>query len=92
MAETRNAAGTARGDRDAVIYIPRYGYRDGVSGTNEPTKNHPLAPTRATRIISRVVTKSRTLDNVAWSYEDPTMPWPRSKVILAFYQLPESPP
>ena len=86
LAETRNALELREGDHDAVIYIPR---SDIAMAFLDKTDKTTHCPHKGDAHYFSVVTKSRTWENVAWSYEDPSEDVAEIKGHLAFYQLPE---
>ena len=86
LAETKDALELREGDRDAVIYIPR---SDIAMAFLDKTDKTTHCPHKGDATYYSVVTKSRTLQNVAWSYEDPNDQVAEIKGHLAFYNLPE---
>ncbi|MFT6091192.1 DUF427 domain-containing protein [Sulfitobacter sp.] len=86
LAETKDALELREGDRDAVIYIPR---GDIAMAFLDKTDKTTHCPHKGDATYYSVVTKSRTLQNVAWSYEDPSDQAAEIKGYLAFYNLPE---
>lgn len=86
LAETKNALELREGDMDAVIYIPR---EDIAMAFLDKTKKTTHCPYKGDATYYSVVTKSRTLQNVAWSYENPNDAVAGIKGYLAFYNLPE---
>ncbi|MBW4960494.1 DUF427 domain-containing protein [Sulfitobacter sp. CW3] len=86
LAETKDALELREGDRDAVIYIPR---GDIAMAFLDKTDKTTHCPHKGDATYYSVVTKSRTLQNVAWSYEDPSDQAAEIKGHLAFYNLPE---
>tara|TARA_R110000787_G_scaffold22275_4_gene64844 strand:+ start:5776 stop:6120 length:345 start_codon:yes stop_codon:yes gene_type:complete len=86
IAETKNALELHEGDRDAVIYIPQ---GDVAMAFLDKTAMTTHCPYKGDANYFSVVTKSRTLENVAWTYEDPNAAVAEIKGHLAFYQLPE---
>lgn len=86
LAETKNALELREGDMRAVIYIPREDIAMAfLDGTDKTTH----CPFKGDATYFSVVTKSRTLDNVAWSYENPNDAVAEIKGHLAFHQIPE---
>lgn len=86
LAETKNALELREGDLNAVIYIPR---DDIAMAFLDKTDKTTHCPDKGDANYYSVVTKSRTLENVAWSYENPTAAAAGIKGYLAFYNLPE---
>ncbi|MEM5519928.1 DUF427 domain-containing protein [Sulfitobacter sp. AS59] len=86
LAETKNALELREGDMNAVIYIPR---SDIAMAFLDKTDKTTHCPHKGDATYYSVVTKSRTLQNVAWSYEDPSDQVAEIKGHLAFYNLPE---
>jgi uncharacterized protein (DUF427 family) len=86
LAETKNALELREGDMNAVIYIPR---GDIAMAFLDKTDKTTHCPHKGDATYYSVVTKSRTLQNVAWSYEDPSDQVAEIKGHLAFYNLPE---
>ena len=82
LAETKNALELREGDMAAVIYIPR---EDIAMAFLDKTEKTTHCPHRGDASYYSVVTKSRTLNNVAWSYEDPNDAVAGIKGHLAFY-------
>ncbi|THF89623.1 MAG: DUF427 domain-containing protein, partial [Sulfitobacter sp. SK025] len=82
----KNALELREGDRDAVIYIPQ---GDVAMAFLDKTAMTTHCPYKGDANYFSVVTKSRTLENVAWTYEDPNAAVAEIKGHLAFYQLPE---
>ncbi len=86
LAETRNALELREGDRDAVIFFPR---EDIAMAFLDKTDKTTHCPFKGDASYFSVVTKSRTLNNVALSYEDPNDPVVEIKGHLAFHDVPE---
>ncbi|SFS71894.1 Uncharacterized conserved protein, DUF427 family [Sulfitobacter marinus] len=86
LAETKNALKLREGDRDEVIYIPR---GDIAMAFLDKTDKITHCPHKGDATYYSVVTKSRTLQNVAWSYENPSDQVAEIKGHLAFYNMPE---
>ncbi len=83
IAETKNALELREGDMDAVIYIPR---DDIAMAFLDKTAKTTHCPHKGDAHYYSVVTKSRTLENVAWSYEDPSEGVAEISGHLAFYR------
>ena len=82
LAETADALELIEGDRAPVIYFPR---DDIAMAFLDATDKTSHCPHKGDASYFSVVTKSTTLENVAWSYEDPTENAARIKGYLAFY-------
>jgi uncharacterized protein (DUF427 family) len=82
LGESSEALELTEGDYPPVIYFPR----DGIAmAFLDPTEKSTHCPHKGDASYYSVVTKSRTLSNVAWSYEDPLPGMERIKDHLAFY-------
>lgn len=86
LAETPDALELREGDMPAVIYIPR---DDIAMAFLDKTSKTTHCPHKGDATYYSVVTKSRTLDNVAWSYEDPSDNVAEIKGHLAFHNVDE---
>lgn len=82
LAETKNALGLSEGSYDEVIYFPR----DDIAMAFLDTSDHSThCPHKGDASYFSIVTKSQTLQNAAWSYEDPSEAVARIKDHIAFY-------
>jgi uncharacterized protein (DUF427 family) len=82
LGESGDALELVEGDYPPVIYFPR---SDIAMAFLDPTAMTSQCPHKGTASYFSVVTKSTTLKNVAWSYEDPKAEVARIKDHLAFY-------
>lgn len=82
LAETGNALELSEGDHPPVIYFPREDVAMAfLDESDQTTKSAHLG--RASYF--HIVTKSRTLENAAWSYEDPNKEVAEIRGHLAFH-------
>ncbi|APE43068.1 hypothetical protein BOO69_06290 [Sulfitobacter alexandrii] len=86
LGESNNALELAEGDYDPVIYFPR---EDIAMAFLDRTDHSSHCPHKGDAAYYSVVTKSRTLENAVWSYEDPKQDVAEIKDHLAFYPLDE---
>ena len=86
LAETPNALELREGDMTPVIYFPR---DDIAMAFLDKTNKTTHCPHKGDATYFSVVTKSRTLDNVAWSYENPSDGVAEIKGHLAFHNVDE---
>ena len=82
LAESRNALALAEGDLPEVIYFPR---ADIAMAFLDDSDHATHCPHKGDARYFSIVTKSRTLENAAWSYEDPKPEVARIKDHIAFY-------
>ncbi|MEE4187676.1 MAG: DUF427 domain-containing protein [Roseobacter sp.] len=82
LGESDNALELVEGDYPPVIYFPR---SDIAMAFLDSTEKSTHSPHKGTASYFSVVTKSTTLKDVAWSYEDPKEDVARIKDHLAFY-------
>ncbi|MGR3504050.1 DUF427 domain-containing protein [Pseudaestuariivita sp.] len=68
IGESTNALELTEGDMPFVIYFPR---GDLAMAFLEPTDHTTTCPHKGTASYFSIMTKSQTLENAAWSYEDP---------------------
>ncbi len=86
LGETSDALELIEGDYAPVIYFPR---KDIAMAFLDQTDSSSTCPYKGTASYYTVVTKSRTLDNAVWSYEDPKDTVAQIKDHLAFYAMDE---
>lgn len=86
LAESDNALELIEGDYPPVIYFPRADIAMAFLDTTEASSH---CPHKGDASYFSVVTKSRTLKNAAWSYEDPKEAVAEIKDYLAFYPMEE---
>lgn len=82
LGESSNALELSEGDFPSVIYFPR---GDIAMAFLDSTDKTTHCPHKGDASYFSVVTKSTTLENVAWSYESPNEDVARIKDHLAFY-------
>ncbi|MGB7241734.1 MAG: DUF427 domain-containing protein [Sulfitobacter sp.] len=82
LGESTDALELNEGDYPSVIYFPR---SDIAMAFLDRTDKISHCPHKGDATYYSVVTKSRTLDNVAWSYETPKDQVAQIKDHLAFY-------
>lgn len=81
LGESRDALELTEGDTPPVIYFPR----DDIAMAFLDQTDHSDASSKGAATYFSIVTKSTTLENAAWSYEDPKPEAERIKGYLAFY-------
>jgi uncharacterized protein (DUF427 family) len=86
LGESGRALELVEGDYPPVIYFPR---ADIAMAFLDPSDKTSHCPRKGDARYFSVVTKSRTLENVVWSYEDPQEPAARVKDYLAFHNVEE---
>ena len=86
LGESADALELVEGDYPAVIYFPR---SDIAMAFLDPSDKTSHCPHKGDARYFSVVTKSTTLENVVWSYEDPKEPAERVKEYLAFHNVAE---
>lgn len=82
LGESQDALELTEGDYPFVIYFPR---GDIAMAFLDRTDKSTHCPHKGDASYFSVVTKSQTLQNVAWSYENPKDDVARIKDHLAFY-------
>ena len=82
LGETTQALELSEGEHPEVIYFPR---EDIAMAFLDQTAKTSHCPHKGDATYFSVVTKSTTLDNIAWSYEAPIAGMERIKDHLAFY-------
>ncbi len=82
LVESKNALALAEGSYDEVIYFPR---DDVAMAFLDATDKSTRCPHKGDASYFSVVTKSQTLENAAWSYEDPMEGVEVIKDHIAFY-------
>ena len=80
--ESRNALELTEGDYPFVIYFPREDIAMAFLDESEQTSH---CPHKGDARYYSIVTKSQTLENAAWSYEDPKPDVAEIKDHIAFY-------
>ena len=86
MGETTGALKLHEGDHPPVIYFPR---DDIALAFLDPSDKTTHCPHKGDATHYSVVTKSRTLEDAVWSYEDPKPAVAEIKGHLAFYPRDE---
>lgn len=81
LVESRNALSLSEEGQQDVIYFPR---ADIAMAFLDRTDHSSHNPQKGDARYFSIVTKSRTLDNAAWSYENPTEGAKRIKDHIAF--------
>lgn len=82
LAESKNALELSEGDYPAVVYFPRDDIAMALLDDSDHTTH---CPHKGDACYFSIVTKSQTLKNAAWSYEDPKSGVAQIKDHLAFY-------
>lgn len=82
LGESADALELSEGDYPSVIYFPR---SDIAMAFLDRTEKSTHCPHKGDAAYYSVVTKSTTLENAVWSYEDPKEDVARIKDHLAFY-------
>ncbi len=82
LGESNNALELIEGDYPPVIYFPRDDIAMAFLDSSEKSTN---CPHKGDASYFSVVTKSTTLNDVVWSYENPQEGVARIKDHLAFY-------
>ncbi len=83
LGETKNALELSEGALAPVIYFPR---GDVAMPFLDKTDQVTSCPEKGNATYYSIVTKSTTLENAAWSYEDPKPEVAQIKDYLAFYR------
>lgn len=83
IAESSSALELSEGSYEPVIYFPR---DDIAMALLEPTNHSSHCPHKGDASYYSVVTKSTTLENVAWSYEAPLAGVEKIAGALSFYK------
>jgi len=82
LAESKNALELSEGDYPSVIYFPR----DDIAMALLDSSDHSShCPHKGDASYYSIITKSRTLQNAAWSYETPLENVAAIQGHLAFY-------
>ncbi|QPM89233.1 DUF427 domain-containing protein [Pseudooceanicola algae] len=82
LVESRNALVLSEKDLHDVIYFPR---ADIAMAFLDRTEHTTHCPKKGDASYFSIVTKSQTLKNAAWSYEDPLPDAERVREHIAFY-------
>lgn len=86
LGETTNALELIEGDYPPVIYFPREDIAMAFLDASDKTSH---CPHKGDARYFSVVTKSRTLENAVWSYENPIEAVARIRDHLAFHTIEE---
>lgn len=86
LGESTNALELIEGDALPVIYFPREDIAMAFLDASDATSH---CPTKGDARYFSVVTKSRTLENVVWSYENPNEVVAQLRNHLAFHNIEE---
>jgi uncharacterized protein (DUF427 family) len=86
LGESTNVLELTEGDYPPVIYFPR---QDIAMAFLDATDKTSHCPHKGDANYFSVVTKSRTLQDAVWSYEDPISDVAAIKGHLAFYPIDE---
>lgn len=82
LVESGNALELSEGDYPAVIYFPR---SDIAMAFLDESAHSTHCPHKGDASYFSIVTKSTTLENAAWSYEDPKSDVSEIAGYIAFY-------
>ncbi|WP_412563496.1 DUF427 domain-containing protein [Thalassobius sp. MITS945101] len=82
LGESQNALELVEGSYEPVIYFPR---EDIAMAFLDESDHRSNCPHKGEASYFSIVTKSTTLENAVWSYEDPKEDVARIKGYLAFY-------
>ena len=82
LAETANALELTEGDHRPVVYFPRSDVAMAFLDINEQTTK---CPHKGQASYFNIITKSQTLENAAWSYDDPKAAAAAIKGHLSFH-------
>jgi uncharacterized protein (DUF427 family) len=86
LGESSNALELVEGEYPPVIYFPRADIAMAFLDESDKTSH---CPHKGDARYFSVVTKSRTLENVVWSYEDPKPVAEKLRDYLAFHNVEE---
>lgn len=86
LGESSDALELIEGDYPPVIYFPREDIAMAFLDASDKTSH---CPHKGDARYFSVVTKSRTLENVVWSYEDPKPVAEKIRNYLAFHNVEE---
>ena len=82
LGETKNALELVEGDYPPVIYFPR---SDIAMAFLDASDHSTHCPWKGDASYFSIITKSKTIENAVWSYENPSDDVSRIKDHLAFY-------
>lgn len=86
LGESENALELIEGDLPATIYFPR---EDIAMAFLDESDHRSHCPHKGDASYFSIVTKSKTIEDAAWSYTDPKEAVLRIKDHLAFYHTEE---
>lgn len=86
LGESAEALELVEGEMPAVIYFPR---ADIAMPFLEETESRTTCPHKGEASYFAIETKSETIPDAAWSYEDPNADMARIKDHIAFYMSPK---
>lgn len=86
LAESKNALELREAGHEPVIYFPR---EDIAMAFLDESKHATACPLKGTASYFSIITKSKTIENAAWSYEAPAEGAAAIKGYLAFYASDE---
>lgn len=82
LGESSNVLELTEGDNPSVIYFPR---EDIATAFLDTSDQRTHCPHKGDASYFSIVTKSKTIQNAAWSYEDPKTEVAAIKGYLAFH-------
>ena len=82
LAESKNALALSEPGHDDVIYFPQ---SDIAMAFLDESDRSSFCPRKGDASYYSIVTKSKTIENAGWSYEDPNDGAAEIKGYLAFY-------
>lgn len=83
LGESRNALELSESDYPDVIYFPR---SDIATAFLDESAHKSQCPHKGEASYYSIVTKSKTIENAVWSYEEPKETVAKIKGYLAFYK------
>ena len=82
IGESSNALELREEGHAPVVYFPR---ADITMSFFNPVAHSSVCPAKGTASYYSIITKSRTIEKAAWSYEDPSVEMNQIKEHLAFH-------
>ncbi|SCM68551.1 DUF427 domain-containing protein [Donghicola eburneus] len=86
LGESSNTLELVEGDYTPVVYFPR---EDIAMAFLDQSSQRTTCPFKGEAQYYNIVTKSTTIENAAWSYEDPASGLEQIKGYLAFHASPQ---
>lgn len=86
LGESSNTLELVEGDYTPVVYFPR---EDIAMAFLDTSNQRTTCPFKGEAQYYNIVTKSTTIENAAWSYEDPANGLEQIKGYLAFHASPQ---